>query len=275
MVRAMIARLVAVVFTLFAAAPALAVEGAWSTGQKASVRLIVGGIGADGKLSGGIEIRMPEGWHTYWRMPGDAGIAPTFDFSGSLNVGAVEVSFPVPTRRDDGLSVTNVYDGRVVLPFAAEVIDPAADVELAVAIDLGVCADICVPDTVTASVRAAAGPADAAAEAMLQEARALLPGQPEGGFAVEDIVRDGGSDKRPVFRVRATVPDAASADVFVEGPGDWASYRPVRAEAVVPGEAVWSVKFSRLGAKSPVEGATFRITVVSDGRAIEQFVPAN
>jgi hypothetical protein len=99
-----------------------------------------------------------------------------------------------------------------------------------------------------------------------------VPSPPEPGtFAVESAARDGGTDKRPVYRFAATVPDAASADIFVEGPGDWSAYLPVRDDG---GDLVWNVKFSRLGATVPTAGASFRVTLVSAGRAIEQTIVA-
>ena len=278
MVRAMTVRPTAFFLTIIlalTAAPAVAGEGAWSGGLKASARLIAAGVDADGRLAAGIEIVMPPGWHTYWRTPGDAGIAPTFDFSASRNVADVTIDFPIPTRLDDGFSVTNVYYDRVVFPVSAVVVDPAKPVALAVAIELGVCAEICVPDSLTAEIAISPGESDPAAATMLASARALVPADAEAGvFAVAGVTRDGGTDKRPVFRFATLVPDAASADILVEGPDDWSAYLPVRA-AGTDGEVVWTVKFSRLGAKVPTDGATFRVTLISAGRAIEQMIPAN
>lgn len=256
------------------AAPAAAAEGAWADGLKASVRLIAAGIGDDGRLAAAVEIVMPPGWHTYWRTPGDAGIAPTFDFSASRNVADVAVSFPVPTRLDDGFSVTNVYVDRVTLPLSVAVADTTKPVDLTVTLVLGVCAEICVPDTVTADVTVPAGENDPSAARTIAAAAALVPAPPEPGiFAVASAVRDGGTDKRPVFRFGALVPDAATADIFVEGPEDWSAYLPVR-DGASGREAAWTIKFSRLGAKGGADDATFRVTLVSAGRAVEQTIPA-
>lgn len=267
--------LIAAAAAVVAAAPAPAAEGAWGQGTKASARLVAAGLDADGRLVAGIEIVMPPGWHTYWRTPGDAGIAPAFDFSASTNVGDVAVDFPVPTRLDDGFSVTNVYKDRVVLPVTAAVADPAAPVELSVTVELGVCAEICVPDTVAAALAVPVGENDPGALAVIDDARARVPSVPEPGiFAVAGAVRDGGTDKRPVFRFSAVVPDPASAEVFVEGPENWSAYRPKRTGGE-GGTVAWTVKFSRLGATVPTDGAAFRVTIVSGGRAIEQTVVAN
>jgi DsbC/DsbD-like thiol-disulfide interchange protein len=65
------------------------------------------------------------------------------------------------------------------------------------------------------------------------------------------------------------VPDAAAAQIFVEGPPDWAPYRP-EFKGEDGGKAAWTVKFSRLGATTPIEGATFRVTIAAGARAVEQ-----
>ncbi len=255
---------------LVLAAPATAATGDWALGQKTRIRLVASGTDADGIIRGAIEIALPPGWKTYWRNPGTAGIAPMFDFSASHNIDQPAISFPVPKVVDDGYSVTNVYVGGVVLPFRAKVTDPKMPVALALTVQLGVCDEVCVPDEVTAHLTVPPGENDPATEAILVTARAGLPGPPQPGvFAVDSIARQGGTEARPVFRVAATVPPGAEPELLVEGPEDWAPYAP----AFVGrdgGKAVFDVKFSRLGAKTPIAGATIRITMAAGGRAVEQ-----
>ncbi len=252
------------------ATPALAATGNWAEGQKAMIRLFASGFDADGSINGAIEVALPPGWKTYWRNPGTAGIAPEFDFSASHNLGKPTVSFPVPQVVDDGYSVTNVYVGGVVLPFRAAVTDPKMPVDLALTVHLGVCAEVCVPDEVTARLTVPPGENDAATEAVLATARARLPGPPQPGmFAVDSIARKDGTDARPVFRVAATVPAGAPPEFLVEGPQDWAPYAPTFVGRD-GGKALFDVKFSRLGATTPIAGAKIRITMASGGHAIEQ-----
>src|SRR5438045_7186678 len=61
------------------ALPASGAISDWSNGSKARMRVLAAGVGEDGKLSAAIEIILPKGWETYWRFPGDAGIAPSVD----------------------------------------------------------------------------------------------------------------------------------------------------------------------------------------------------
>jgi DsbC/DsbD-like thiol-disulfide interchange protein len=263
-------RLAPAVLVLALVAPAVAATGDWAQGQKAMVRLFASGLDAGGTIDGAIEIALPPHWKTYWRNPGTAGIAPEFDFSASHNLGKPTVSYPVPEVVDDGYSVTNVYVGGVVLPFRAAVIDPKMPVEVALTVRLGVCDEVCIPDEVTARLTIPPGENDAATEAVLTTARARLPGPPQPGvFAVDSITRKGGTDARPVFQAAATVPAGTLPEFLVEGPEDWAPFAP----AFVGrdgGKALFEVKFSRLGAKTPIAGTKIRITMAVDGRAIEQ-----
>jgi suppressor for copper-sensitivity B len=257
---------------LLPAVDAVAAVGAWAEGE-AHVRLIAAGVDEDGRLNAGIEITMAPGWKTYWRSPGDAGVAPLIDFSASRNIGDVEVAFPVPHRYDDGFSVTNVYEDRVVLPITGLVPDLTKPVDLVLDLVIGVCREICIPDRFETELSVPVSDQDLAAGKILTEARKLLPQPAEPGvFAVEKITWDGGSERRPVFTIDAMVPATADAEVFVEGPADWSPYRP---ELVgKSGDyTTYRVQFSRLGAKTPIDGATFRVTMVADGRAVEDTIP--
>jgi DsbC/DsbD-like thiol-disulfide interchange protein len=199
-------------------------------------------------------------------------VAPIVDFSKSRNLGAVDISFPVPEREDDGFAVTNIYMDRVVLPFTAGVIDRTKPVDVAAALTIGVCDEICVPEDVAATVAVPAGEHDASASEMLVTAKTLIPGAPlPGEFSIDTVVRVGGTDGKPVFRFEGVVPDAANAVIFVEGPADWSPYTPkfVTGEA---GRAAYTVEFSRRGSQIPIAGARFRLTVQSAGRAIDQTV---
>jgi DsbC/DsbD-like thiol-disulfide interchange protein len=135
--------------TVFAvsALPALPVDGAaaglssdWAEGHNSRVRLIAG------KGLAGVELQMPKGWKTYWRTPGDAGgVPPSFDWSKSENLASAEVLYPAPERFTDRIGDTVGYKGTVVFPVRLEAKDPAKPIGLRLALDYGVCKDICIP----------------------------------------------------------------------------------------------------------------------------------
>lgn len=244
--------------------------GPWTGSEQAQVRLIAAGVGKDGRLAAGIEIMLEPGWWTYWRTPGAAGIPPVIDFSGSQNAGAFEVSFPLPERHDAGYGASNIYEGGVLLPVTMGVPDPDAPVELRLSLDLGVCREVCIPERVEAALTVAPGMHDRVAAATLAGARAKVPGPPRpGSLAVDGARRSGGTDQRPVFDIVVTAPD--NVEMFVEGPADWFPGTPERVADA--GGATYRVAFDRLGAKTPIDGVSLRVTLAAGGKAIEQVVP--
>lgn len=99
-----------------------------------------------------IHLNLRDGWKTYWRAPGDAGIPPSFDWAGSRNVKAVRFHWPRPQVFSLAGMQTFGYAQELVLPVEIVPLDPSKPVEVMAAVDLGVCSDICVP----ASFRVAA-----------------------------------------------------------------------------------------------------------------------
>jgi DsbC/DsbD-like thiol-disulfide interchange protein len=272
MFRAMKRAMVVAALFVASVASAHAAVGEWVDSEQASVRLIASGIDEHGHLTAGIEIELETGWDTYWRSPGDSGIAPVIDFTASQNVSATEVAFPVPQRHDDGLSVTNIYEGRIVLPVTATLTDPHAPTHLSLKLDIGVCSDVCVPAHFETALDVPPGAPDQRAASMLAQAVALLPKPAEPGvFAVDQVTRQGGTDKRPVFDLAAVVPDAKATDVFVEGPADWYA-DPPRLVSSDGNHATYRFKIDRLTAKTPIAGAKLRVTMVSGKRAVEQWI---
>src|ERR1700741_106652 len=82
---------------ILATAARAADESAWSEDTRSAARLISGtNKNRDANLRAGVEIKMQPGWKTYWRYPGDSGVPPHFDFSGSENLKTATVLYPAP-----------------------------------------------------------------------------------------------------------------------------------------------------------------------------------
>jgi DsbC/DsbD-like thiol-disulfide interchange protein len=126
---------------LLAPAPLLANRG----DEPASIRILPGWLGTDGQRFVGIEISMAPGWKTYWRAPGEAGIPPYLDWSGSRNISGVDIHWPVPEVFDyAGMTVIG-YHEQVVIPIEITPTQAGEPVHLAGHAEFGVCDDICVP----------------------------------------------------------------------------------------------------------------------------------
>ena len=51
----------------------------------------------NGNHISGLKITLSPGWKTYWKQPGETGLVPHFDWTGSKNVSAVKVLWPHPS----------------------------------------------------------------------------------------------------------------------------------------------------------------------------------
>lgn len=96
-----------------------------------------------------LQLTLQPEWKTYWRAPGDAGIPPQFDWSGSVNVRSVTFHWPSPKLFHSNGMRSVGYSGDVVLPIEVVPLDPSKPVHLQARVDLGVCKDICVPTSLT------------------------------------------------------------------------------------------------------------------------------
>ncbi len=117
-----------------------------------------------------VELVLAPGWKTYWRSPGDAGIPPSFDWSGSQNVKSVRIHWPAPSVFHTNGMQTIGYHDRVVLPVEVTPLDPARPIRLDLGLELGVCDEICIPASVAiASDLVAPGAPDAGIRASLDQ----------------------------------------------------------------------------------------------------------
>ncbi|MEQ1712120.1 MAG: protein-disulfide reductase DsbD domain-containing protein [Hyphomicrobium sp.] len=149
---------------LAAATAAVAAEGPvsdWVGGYNSRVRLLAGidSTQSGYRLVAGVEIETKPDWKTYWRNPGDAGVPPAFDWSKSTNVAKATVLYPAPRRLVDKSGVTIGYLGRVMFPVLITPSDPSKPVSLKLAVDYGVCKEICVPAQAELTLDIAAGAA--------------------------------------------------------------------------------------------------------------------
>ena len=153
--------------------------GGWVSDSVAQARLVVAEASVDGQefLSAGVQIRMEEGWETYWRTPGNAGMPPVFDWSASENVANVEVSYPVPLEREHLGMTTFAYMGQVVFPVSITVADPTKSVQLRLALTYAVCRDVCIPlkADLAIDVPSAGGPSNKAFYALIEGYRKQVP----------------------------------------------------------------------------------------------------
>lgn len=104
-----------------------------------------------------LELRLAPGWKTYWRAPGEGGIPPEFDWSGSSNIGGIAFHWPKPEIFELNGMRSFGYHEALVLPIEIRPAKAGEPVRVTAEIDLGVCKEICVPMTVSVAADLAAG----------------------------------------------------------------------------------------------------------------------
>ncbi|MEM6308364.1 MAG: protein-disulfide reductase DsbD domain-containing protein, partial [Pseudomonadota bacterium] len=165
---------------------------------------------ANGTHIAALQVTLSPGWKTYWRQPGDTGIPPMFDWSGSDNVGDVTVHWPTPkVSWIEGQRSIGYYE-QVVFPLT---IHPQAigPIHLNATVHMGICDDICIP--VTAHF-AATLPDVGARDAAIQ--RAMATQIPNGAGDVQCHF----TPTRDSMTVRLSIPMTGTVppDVVVEVP---------------------------------------------------------
>lgn len=201
------------------------ISPAFGQGLDSLVQLEVldGGKTAKGTYQGALRLTLKEGWKTYWRAPGDAGIPPHFNWSGSGNVGNVSITWPAPHVFDQNGLRSIGYEDQLVLPVEITPQNPAKPVRLRGEMDLGVCKDVCVPGKLDFDHKLDAG-ADrnpAIAAALAQRPYSAR----EAGVAKAACQLSPTADGMQI-EARITMPSAGGTEVAVIEPGNptlWAS----------------------------------------------------
>lgn len=169
-----------------------------------------------------LHLKLAKGWKTYWRSPGEAGIPPAFDWSGSTNLRGVRVHWPRAQLFDLNGMTTVGYHDELVLPVEILPADPAKPVELHAGMEIGVCKDVCVPVSLTLSGSPAGDTGNAAPAIRAALARQPEPAKAAGVRGVRctvDPIKDG-------LRLTATIDmPALGANEFAvvetADPGVW------------------------------------------------------
>ena len=201
----------------------------WVKEHSTSVRLIAGDVdlgGGSPTLVAGVEIRLDEGWKTYWRNPGSSGVPPRVDWAGSENLAEATLLFPAPQRFVDKEGDTIGYKKTVVLPVLVRPRDPAKPVVLKLALEYGVCREVCIPVQPNFTLELPAGKSVGSAGSQLFDAIARVPrdakSRQPGDPLLKSVTVELTGDK-PRIGIAAEFPGGTKgADVFLEAPdGLW------------------------------------------------------
>ena len=241
----------------------------WSEDVRSAVRLVSGANNnGDAHLRAGIEIKMQPGWKTYWRYPGDSGVPPHFDFSGSENLKTATVLYPAPHLFTDETGQSLGYKDRIIFPLVISPQQPGKPVRLRLKADYAVCEKLCVPAEGRAELTLT--PGDSSQDSALAAAEARVPKQVTAA-QLGLTVRRTNDGTKPLVAVDLGAPAGNPIDLFVEGPTpQWALPIPKRSQTAPAGRAQFSFELDGLPPGVDPKGQVdLTFTVVTGERAVE------
>ena len=221
-----------------------------------SAEFISGGFDGSAYV-GGLHIKLIEGWKTYWRNPGEAGIPPDIQAAQSQNLESIKIEFPLPLRIVDSSGEAYGYHTDVVLPLRFTPSDLNKPITAHMTSFFGVCAQVCTPAQFEGDVSFMPRSQISSNEALLAQWLAKVPKL--ATFATSAEVKD------DFLVVTLNQP---LDDIFVEGPERFSFQKPDFAKEA--GKA-W-IKINGLKNSLSLKGTPVRLTANAAGLGLEQTI---
>lgn len=246
--------------------PAAAPAGSWDE-DIVRIEVLDGGAVADGTHRAGLRLQLADGWKTYWRAPGDAGIPPRFDWSGSRNLGAVELHWPAPIVFFENGMRSIGYSQEVVLPLDLKPRSAGRAIRLKGKIEIGVCREVCIPATlhVDTDLNPQAG-----VNAQIVAARASRPQTAAEAGVGRVVCRLSPIEDGLRIEARIDLPQGRGSEVAVVEPGDPAIWASEPAVTRTGGTLVAVADLIHVdGGAFALDRSQMRFTVIDAGRAVD------
>ncbi|EJF85771.1 protein-disulfide reductase DsbD domain-containing protein [Candidatus Bartonella washoeensis] len=140
----------------------------WYESDGGRIRLAITNPSLSGIRNGIIEIILKPGWKTYWRNPGNSGMAPFFNFKQQVSY---EIFYPTPQLYETENDWSIGYKNKVLLPFTIS----NAHNNLTGSLTLGLCNEICLPFTVNFNFSSSIEKNKRLPSSLLKKAQDTLP----------------------------------------------------------------------------------------------------
>jgi DsbC/DsbD-like thiol-disulfide interchange protein len=258
--------------SLFAiSAAALAADASdWRGSEKGKVRLVAGAKMADGVQYAGLQFDLAEGWKTYWRVPGDSGVPPSFEWKASSNVAELDVLFPAPARFRDNFGWNNGYKEDTLFPIR---IKPQADgkpVQLRMTVYYGVCKELCIPGKAKLSLDIPAQGVSSH-QALIGRYLRKVPQSPEAvkGLSISAAEAKGAGDE-VTLSVQVKRSGSEPVTLFVEGPDDFYFEAPKMQTSANPAYSRYEIRVDGAKSAESLKGSRLRFTAVQGELRLEQ-----
>ncbi len=223
--------------------------------QPWSARLLKGGF--DGKhYWTGLAITLASQWKTYWRVPGDGGIAPQIDVT--IENGAEhKIYFPLPSRFEDEAGMTIGYKDEVVFPISVQPTDVARSLKVSLKSFFGVCEVVCIPAQFENEVLFDPASSSAPDQQLISRWQSKVPVLSKAG----PIIKASADQEVLILEVLEPV-----TDIFVEGNALHYFGKPSATSGII------RIPVSGLKASDELKGTQLRLTINKTGTALEQIV---
>ncbi len=254
-----------------AASAADASASAWTESTNSKARLVSGTVELAGTpaFMAGVQLRMKPGWKTYWRNPGDSGVPPHFDWTGSTNLRHAEVLYPAPHRFADANGTAIGYEDEVVFPVKLTPEREGEPVKLKLAFEYGLCKDLCIPNDIVLELAlpGSVGKGDAALiETFLS--RVPKPAAPGLLPEVKSVEARLEGEIPELVLEAAFAPNATETDLFIDA-GDAFVPVPQALAAFADGKQRFAVRFASPSEAKAIAGRTLAMTLISDRGSTE------
>ena len=245
--------------TMIASLAALGYLAPASRAEAPPYRVSLIGDAFDGKAwAAGIRVELAEGWKTYWRMPGDAGIPPEFNLRASAPAD-IEVLFPLPTRFDDASGESVGYKHEVIFPILVRP-RPFAPLHLTLDLFLGVCREVCIPVRVSAALSLGSASRDPLGNALVADWTKRVPVPTD--FARDPVISS--SDGKTVLELTL---DQPVDDIYAEAAHGIYVHRPQ-----FYGGKTARLELANVREASSLRGAVLKLTARRGEAGLEQTI---
>ena len=129
----------------------------------------------------GVVLTMDKGWHTYWRNPGEAGVASDVKLSLPAGFKALAIQWPIPDRHaEEGDIQTYGYADQVALLIPIEApatLKAGTQIRIGAHVSWLECSTTCVPgsDSISITLPCSAAPVVAANQELFLRVRSTIP----------------------------------------------------------------------------------------------------
>lgn len=248
------------------AGQAIAASSDWFRSTELEARLItsVDSVAVDqATLQAGLQLKLADGWKTYWRTPGEVGMPPELSWQGAVNVADAEMAWPAPSRFT-AFEIENYgYAGEVVLPVRLRLDKAGGAAGLRADANVLVCEQLCIPMAFSLDLQLPKGDGaiDPDAAQLINQFSARVPDDGRlSGLALETVHI---ADDQLIVTANAEAPITA-ADIFVESAAPH-TLGPPQTILTANGRT-FQASFA-LTSGSLVAGEDVTVTMVADDRA--------